>query len=1172
MSMSIQRNSRAARENKPFFLRRFAALTFLLLASVWSSQALATIGCEIQAALPSTVNVAAGGNTNFTVNVVDTGGCGSTVDLSFAVSGDTTGGATAPGPAAGAAIAPFVFNVGAGTTGGGTATVTVTCTAGCFNGPTTAVFTINTNNVYAFTPTSATSITTNQSTPFTLSTNLQVNGAGSGATYSTSFLVTPSGPFLGTIVNSAAGDASVSTTFFTSGTRNIQASVVCPAGPPAGCPPAALPFTVIVEPVVMTAVSPNAAGISAGGNVTLIARYGSTNSVVNTNYPISWNITSGNPPGDGVLSGTTNTNAAGQTQATFTATVPGVYTVTASSGDTWSGDPTETFTITVTAITRTLTVSSGNGQTAATNTALAAPLVALAQDNAVNAPGITVNWTTTGGTLSAASSVTNAAGLASIDLTLPATAGTVTITGTRADDGTAIAVFTATATLVRTLAVSSGNGQTAPTGTPLPAQLVALAQDNGVNAPGITINWTTTGGTLTAASSVTNAAGLANIGLTLPATPGAVTITGTRADDGTAVVVFSATATLVRTLTVSSGNGQTAPTSTALPAPLVVLAQDNGVFAPGITINWAVVSGSATLSAPSSVTNAAAGLASINVNLGPVPGPIVITATRADDITAVATFTITSTLVRTLTIVSGNGQNATPGSPLASPLVVDAKNNGLAAGGVTINWTITAGSTLGAANNVTSGAGLAANTATLSNTPGTVTITAARQDDPTVFVTFTANGVKLANIPNLTRNQFELATALDSICTSLNALNSPTSEQIDFRARCRELANNAASNPQDVVEALDALLPDTQAAQARSSMLTASRQFETLNARIAALRSGTQGSSFDGLALNGRNGSVSLGGLVNSLTGDSSATEVGGDFQRWGFFASGTIGSGDADAAGITPDFDFDIHGLTLGVDYRYSDKFIFGAALGYNNQDTDLAPGQGGVDASGYTLSAYGTYFRDNSWYTDGVITLGKNNYDMVRQIAYTIPDGIGGFTTVNQTARSDSGGDLLSIGATFGRDFQKGGWSIGPYGRLLYTKLDFDRIEETLVSSGPGAGLGLIVEERSLDSLATILGGKFTRAISTNWGVLTPHFQIEWEHEYNSDPGAATARFINDPTGTEITLSDAPYDSDFYRIGLGLSAIMSKGRSGFMYYEKTFGRDGVNQQNLALGLRIEF
>lgn len=67
-------------------------------------------------------------------------------------------------------------------------------------------------------------------------------------------------------------------------------------------------------------------------------------------------------------------------------------------------------------------------------------------------------------------------------------------------------------------------------------------------------------------------------------------------------------------------------------------------------------------------------------------------------------------------------------------------------------------------------------------------------------------------------------------------------------------------------------------------------------------------------------------------------------------------------------------------------------------------------------------------------------------------------------------------------------------------------------------------------------------------------------------------TARFINDPTGTTIELSDSPYDADYFRIDLGLSAIMSKGRSGFMYYDKTLGRDGVSQDNLAIGFRLEF
>lgn len=981
MDLSNSRDRNTFLRSRSALLKRFVLTAFLLLAA-WVPQAFATTGCEIFTTGPVTATVNPSSPQSFSVILQDTGGGPCTpTNLNFSVSGpDTTGGVILPANITGATFTPtgsvYSFSVTAGPNGGGSAIIQVDCST-CFpaGGSLSVQFTLNTNNVFVLSPTTATSITTNQSTPFTLGTNLTVNG-GPGFGYQTNFLALPSGPSIGTPTNDAGGNASVTATANTVGTRNIQATTVCPVAVVVpGCPGNSVGFTVIVEAVAMTPVSAVAVSIPAGSSTTTIARYGSTNSVVNPGYPVTWAVTTN--PGDGALSGATNTDGIGHTQATFTATVPGVYVVTASTGDTWSGDSTESFTITVTAI--------------------------------------------------------------------------------------------------------------------------------------------------------------------------------------------------VRTLAISSGDGQSAPTGTALPSPLVVLAQDNAVNAPGITINWSVQSGDAAVTAPTSVTGAG-GLANIGVNLGPTPGPIVITATRADDTSVAVSFNITSTLTRTLVIVSGNGQNATPGSPLANPLVVNAKNNGISTNGVTINWTITPGSTLGAPSNVTAGGGAASNTVTVSPTPGVVTITATRQDDPTVFVTFTANGVTLAGIPGLKPNQRRMAGALDTICTGLNALPSPTPQQQDFIDRCQELADNAASNPGDVIEALDELMPDTQAAQARASMLTASRQFENINARIAALRSGTQGSSFGGLALQGSNGSISLGSLINGLSEEKSATEVGADFQRWGFFASGTIGSGDSKDAGVTPSFDFDIHGLTLGVDYRKSDKFIFGAAIGYTNQDTDLAPGQGGVDASGYTLSAYGTFFQSNSWYTDAVVTFGKNNYDLTRQITYIIPDGLGGFTTVDQTARSDSGGDLMSFGATFGRDFQKGGWSIGPYGRVLYTRMNFDRIEETLIDSGPGAGLALIVEERSLDSLATILGGKFTRAISTNWGVLSPHFQLEWEHEYNSDPSAATARFVNDPTGTEIELVDAPYDADFFRIGVGLSAILTKGRSGFLYYEKTIGREGVSQDNLALGFRMEF
>ncbi|MGH6719854.1 MAG: autotransporter outer membrane beta-barrel domain-containing protein, partial [Alphaproteobacteria bacterium] len=299
--------------------------------------------------------------------------------------------------------------------------------------------------------------------------------------------------------------------------------------------------------------------------------------------------------------------------------------------------------------------------------------------------------------------------------------------------------------------------------------------------------------------------------------------------------------------------------------------------------------------------------------------------------------------------------------------------------------------------------------------------------------------------------------------------------------------------------------------------------------------------------------------------------EVGSGFQRWGFFASGTIGRGEAEAGSTRPAYDYDINGLTLGLDYRKSDTFIFGAALGYTRQDTELQGAPGQMDMSGWSVSGYATWYRDNSWYSDAVLTWGKNSFDLLRTINYTVPVPGGGSSTISQTARSQSDGDMLEGAFTFGRDFQAGGWSIGPYGRLLYTKLNFDRIVDDL-DPGAGSGLGLSIDERSLTSVASEIGAKFTYAHSTDWGVVTPHFQVEWEHEFKDDPKALTARFLADPNGTPFSLSGEEIDTDYFRMSVGLSIIMQRGRSGFLIYEKTIGREGFSQDNLGFGLRIEF
>jgi outer membrane autotransporter protein len=177
-----------------------------------------------------------------------------------------------------------------------------------------------------------------------------------------------------------------------------------------------------------------------------------------------------------------------------------------------------------------------------------------------------------------------------------------------------------------------------------------------------------------------------------------------------------------------------------------------------------------------------------------------------------------------------------------------------------------------------------------------------------------------------------------------------------------------------------------------------------------------------------------------------------------------------------------------------------------------------------------------------------------------------------VNQQARATAGGDDRSVSFTFGRDFHRQAWAFSVYGRGVYSVMGFDGFDEKLDNAAVGSGLALSVQSRSVTQLSSILGGKIDYTHSTDWGVLMPHFEIEWQHEYRGDPDNFVATFINDPTATPITVTGDAIDKSYFRIGIGLSMVMTKGRSGFVLYRRVVGQNGMSQENLSLGFRVEF
>ena len=117
-----------------------------------------------------------------------------------------------------------------------------------------------------------------------------------------------------------------------------------------------------------------------------------------------------------------------------------------------------------------------------------------------------------------------------------------TVTATAAGLSGSPATFTVTGLLPATLSVVSGNGQTGTAGTVLANPFVVRVTDaSGVPVPGVPVTFTVAagGGTMSAASAVTNIRGEAAAILTLGTTPGTNSVAASAQDAGGAPLTGS---------------------------------------------------------------------------------------------------------------------------------------------------------------------------------------------------------------------------------------------------------------------------------------------------------------------------------------------------------------------------------------------------------------------------------------------------------------------------------------------------------------------------------------------------------------------------------------------------------------------------------------------------------
>jgi uncharacterized protein YhjY with autotransporter beta-barrel domain len=461
----------------------------------------------------------------------------------------------------------------------------------------------------------------------------------------------------------------------------------------------------------------------------------------------------------------------------------------------------------------------------------------------------------------------------------------------------------------------------------------------------------------------------------------------------------------------------------------------------------------------------------------------------------------------------------------------------------------------------------------------TVTLTAADSQgaigSDTVTVTIGEPNA-IADLPGLTPNQQSTANATEDTCSRLLKADpaSLTEEERNLRATCNTIFANA-DNTQAVTQALDQISGTQITSQQTTAIDFGMTQLLNIGARLEALRMGTHGFTTAGLNVSSPGVGVpmsalaSLGKLLLGEGGGSGDDDGEGGLldKRLGIFINGAVRWGDKDRTDRETGFEFESHGVTIGADYRFTDSFVGGLALGYAKGDTDFDDDGGSQDSDGYSGTAYGTWYSERSYF-DWIATYGTVGYDSVRNINIT---SMG----ITDRAFGDTDAGQWALGLGTGYDFGKGAFRIGPTLAVNYVHIDVDGFTETAEGT---SGLAMRFDDQSAESLTAKIGGQLSYSLSRKWGILTPQARFELVREFKNESQKLTVHYSNDPfvdtpdqpSSGFVIFTDEP-DENYFNWAVGLSATFANGLSGFIDYESVESLDTITMQELSIGLRYE-
>ena len=439
----------------------------------------------------------------------------------------------------------------------------------------------------------------------------------------------------------------------------------------------------------------------------------------------------------------------------------------------------------------------------------------------------------------------------------------------------------------------------------------------------------------------------------------------------------------------------------------------------------------------------------------------------------------------------------------------------------------------------------------------------------------------LTEISGLGQAGQKVARRLDNICAKLlrrsnediQRESGDDGEQAGgrtaLRRRCQTLFQNAQDQSgtldeqearrQQLRSTLRALSAQDIGAMGVSSSQFAKAQTSNISNRLSAIRAGSAGLDFGGVRLLTGSGSLSsnlFGDFVQSFMSPGVAAENAESSElfndsRWGVFLNGNARYGENQTSDTQSGYDFDVLGLTLGADYRFSQELVLGLALGFADTDAELENGE--LESQNNSVSTYLSWYPTTAVYFDALASFGDTRYDNRRQV-----DDI--------RIQSETDGNELSFYLSGGYNYQFKAWQFGPTFRLGYSRVKIDGFSEQGQS-----GFEFVYSDQTQRSNLFDLGFQLSRPVNFSWGVLVPSFRASYVKEQEDDGSGLRVNFLYGLDDEGFTVDQELEDDSYYLIGAGLIGQFARGFSAFVDYESYQQLDGRKIEGVTAGGRWE-